>query len=182
MRFELKELQRRTGVPILYVTHDQAEALAMSDRLAVMSGGQIIQMGTPMEIYSHPVSEFVANFIGLMNFLPCSVVSRNGETATVEIAGGLRIPVRDRSGALGRSLLAIRPEDISFTDSGEIPCRIETSHFLGSVIDYRVRVGEESLRVQTAKTECFREDEERYLTIDRATIFPLSKSAERSDQ
>jgi iron(III) transport system ATP-binding protein len=177
MRFELKELQRRTGVPILYVTHDQAEALAISDRLAVMSGGRIIQMGTPAEIYSDPANEFVASFIGIMNFLPCSVVSRNGETATVEIAGGLRIPVHDRSSPLGRALLAIRPEDVSFTDSGQIPCRIEIGHFLGSVIDYRVRIGEESLRVQTAKTQHFREGEERCLRIDRAMIFPLNQTA-----
>ena len=81
MRFELKDLQRRTGIPILYVTHDQTEALAMSDRLAVMNAGRIVQIGTPDEIYSHPADRFVADFIGLMNFVPARIVERSGRIA-----------------------------------------------------------------------------------------------------
>ena len=70
MRFELKDLQRRTGIPILYVTHDQTEALAMSDRLAVMSPAASCRSVLRTEIYSHPADRFVADFIGLMNFVP----------------------------------------------------------------------------------------------------------------
>src|SRR5918999_1560496 len=87
MRFELKDLKRRTAIPILYVTHDQAEALAMSDRLAVMNAGRIMQVGAPAAIYAHPADRFVADFIGIMNFLPGRILSRNGKEAMVEFLG-----------------------------------------------------------------------------------------------
>jgi iron(III) transport system ATP-binding protein len=171
MRFELKELQRRSGIPILYVTHDQAEALAMSDRLAVMHAGRIMQIGSPAEIYGHPTDRFVADFIGLMNFLPCSVVTRDGDTAIVELLGDVRITVSDSAGHRDRCILAVRPEDIGLDRVGPVPCRVEMRSYLGSSIDYRVRVGQEALRVQTPSTASFSEGEQLGLTIHRAMLF-----------
>jgi iron(III) transport system ATP-binding protein len=173
MRFELKELQRRAGIPILYVTHDQAEALGMSDRLAVMNTGQIMQMGTPAEIYAHPTDRFVADFIGLMNFLPCSVVGRDGDSAIVELLDSVRVTVSDPPGHHGRCILAIRPEDIGLDRAGTIPCEVEMRSYLGSLIDYRVRAGQHAVRVQTSSAAAFSEGEHLGLTIHRAMLFSM---------
>src|SRR5947209_8010591 len=91
MREELRNLQRRLGKTSIYVTHDQTEALALSDRIAVLSHGRIEQIGTPSEIYEHPASAFVAEFIGSSNMLPVRIVERGSEVTRVETEGGLRL-------------------------------------------------------------------------------------------
>ena len=178
MRFELKDLQRRTGIPILYVTHDQAEALAMSDRLAVMNAGRIIQIGTPAEIYTRPVDQFVADFIGLMNFLPCRVIERLAGAATVELLGGHRLTVADPGGRDGEAALAARPEDITLGRTGAIRCRVAAKNYLGNLIDYKVVAAGQVLRVQTPNTEVFGEGEDLSLSIQRAILFAADRGSQ----
>lgn len=176
MRFELKDLQRRTGIPILYVTHDQTEALSMSDRLAVMNAGRIIQVGAPTQIYAQPADRFVADFIGLMNFVPGRIVSRRGEETTVEFLGNHRLNVIDRSGLTGECVIAVRPEDIFLSPTGPIRCRVEVRNYSGHLIDYKVRADGAVIRVQTIKTEIYKEGEELGLAVGRAMLFAAGES------
>jgi spermidine/putrescine transport system ATP-binding protein len=126
MQLELKQLNREVGATFVYVTHDQEEALTMSDRIAVMSEGRILQLGTPNEIYERPRSRFVADFIGQTNFLDVEVVGVDGATVEVELAGSGRLRARVPEGIhpAGRMTLAVRPEKISLMEDlpgSEIP-------------------------------------------------------------
>ncbi len=93
MQIELKRIQREVGITFIYVTHDQEEALTMSDRIAVMNDGRVEQIGTPQEIYHSPTSVFVANFIGVANLIPAVVRDPGGADATVMVAGRHAVPV-----------------------------------------------------------------------------------------
>jgi spermidine/putrescine transport system ATP-binding protein len=118
MQLELKGLNREVGATFVYVTHDQEEALTMSDRIAVMSEGHILQVGTPDEIYERPRNRFVADFIGQTNFLEGRFAGINAELAAVEIpgAGTLRGRVPDVTLYSGRVTLAVRPEKVAFAE------------------------------------------------------------------
>jgi spermidine/putrescine transport system ATP-binding protein len=115
MQLELKQLNREVGATFVYVTHDQEEALTMSDRIAVMSEGRILQLGTPGEIYERPRTRFVADFIGQTNFLEVDVVGMDGGLVEVELPGSGSLRARAPEGvqAAGRMTLAVRPEKIS---------------------------------------------------------------------
>ena len=95
MQFELKRIQREVGITFVFVTHDQGEALTMSDRIAVMSDGRVEQIGTPQEIYNSPASLFVAGFIGSANLLPGEVVSSDGDETVVTLTSGSTDPEQD---------------------------------------------------------------------------------------
>jgi iron(III) transport system ATP-binding protein len=158
MRFELKEIQRRIGVTSIYVTHDQAEAMAISDRIAVMSHGKIKQIGKPREIYDSPKDPFTAEFIGLANFFPGKAT---GET-TVCLAGRQELEVAgSRTLNAGADvLLSIRPHNVRISKEGhqtrnELHGVVEKGSYLGDKVDYRVRVGESILRVQAPPGEVF---------------------------
>jgi len=123
MRDELKSLQRRLGKTSIYVTHDQTEALALSDRIAVLSHGRIEQIGTPGEIYEQPATSFVAEFIGSSNLLPARVVGQDGQGTIVETAAGLRLCCGAASGegAEREVSVLLRPERIRVQDPGTGP-------------------------------------------------------------
>ena len=127
------------------------------------------------EIYAQPVDRFVADFIGLMNFVPGRIISRSGEEATVEFLGGHRLNVMDRSGLTGECVVAVRPEDISLSPAGPIRCRVEVSNYSGHLIDYKVRSDGVVLRVQTPKT-IYKEGEELGFNIERAMLFAACPS------
>jgi spermidine/putrescine transport system ATP-binding protein len=115
MQVELKRIQREVGITFVYVTHDQGEALTMSDRIAVMNDGQIEHLGTPREIYEHPRTRFVAGFIGTSNLLSGTVTRMDGDRAVIELGPDERIivPVPDRDVGHGSRLeLTVRPEKI----------------------------------------------------------------------
>lgn len=120
MQIELKRLQTETGITFIFVTHDQEEALTMSDRIGVMSSGKILQIGTPREIYNHPANRFVAGFIGESNFIAARLKSVEGSRAWVELEGGqlLEISASGAPSPTDRVTLAIRPEQILLKAEG----------------------------------------------------------------
>ena len=119
MQIELKRLQSETGVTFIFVTHDQEEALTMSDRIAVMNEGRILQIGGPKDIYDHPAERFVADFIGDTNFLAAEVEAVSGKIATVTLPSGVSVQARAvKGGATGGEVtLAVRPEHANLSTS-----------------------------------------------------------------
>src|SRR6185436_9719142 len=114
MQLELKRIQREVGITFIFVTHDQEEALTMSDRIAVMNVGNVEQIGTPREIYDHPTSVFVAGFIGQANLWPVSLVERSADRSTVSLGGGNVTSACDRDDLVAGqdAVLMVRPERI----------------------------------------------------------------------
>ena len=137
MRTVIKKLQRKLGITTIYVTHDQEEALAISDRIAVMKDGVIMQIGTPTEIYAKPQNPFVAGFIGTSNFLDCTV-RENGEV-TIENELTIRVPLKKPYS--GKATLSARPEQLFFARDG-MPGEVQFSTFLGDFIEYEVRLAD----------------------------------------
>ena len=138
MRTTIKKLQRRLGITTIYVTHDQEEALAISDRIAVMNQGNIMQIGTPEEIYRKPANPFVANFIGVSNFIECEVQYRDGN-GKMDLPGGYTLEIPMRKAYSGSAILSARPEQLFFDETG-IPGKITLSIFLGDFIQYEVEL------------------------------------------
>lgn len=171
MRFELKDLQRKTGIAILYVTHDQVEAMAMSDRVAVMNGGVIIQEGTPYEIYKSPATKFVADFIGTMNFLPCEVVEWRDGCAILRLRNGSVVRINSPEVGRGSYTLAVRPEDLLLNREEGVDCQVDVAIFLGNAVDYRVKLGDDILRVQTSVDNRFEQGEKAKLAVQRGILF-----------
>jgi spermidine/putrescine transport system ATP-binding protein len=118
MQLELKRLQTETAITFIFVTHDQEEALTMSDRIAVMSNGAIRQIGRPREIYDRPADRFVADFIGDTNFLSAEVISITGETARLRLSSGQVVEAHANDGSQGKVTLALRPEHAQLTAEG----------------------------------------------------------------
>ncbi len=148
MRTEIRRIQQQLGITAIYVTHDQSEAMAISDNIILMKKGVIAQMGSPKEIYYHPNSEFVADFIGECNFLKGKIsASRQGE-ADVNVNGVDVTVVTDKSVKPGDDgEIVLRPEAIIIGDTGLLPCKVELSCFMGSYQNYHVRVGDTLVKI-----------------------------------
>ncbi|HLQ93024.1 MAG TPA: ABC transporter ATP-binding protein [Xanthobacteraceae bacterium] len=155
MRTELKELQRRTGITFVYVTHDQAEALALSDHIAVMSAGRVQQFGSPFDVYAHPSNRMVADFMGLVNLVPGTVRAVANGRGTVAVADDLTFDVAAPAGlaAGDRVDVAIRPENIRLEApgaAGGVTAKLTNHVFLGNISEYYVTFPSGPvLRVQT---------------------------------
>ena len=139
MRTTIKKLQRRLGITTVYVTHDQEEALAISDRIAVMNQGNIMQIGKPEEIYRKPANPFVANFIGVSNFIDCSLDGQDPKAAVVKLHDGYSFQMPLRAPYSGDVILSARPEQLFFSEKG-IPGKVNLSVFLGDFIQYEVQL------------------------------------------
>ena len=143
MRYEIKEIQRELGITVVYVTHDQTEAMAMSDRIVVINRGVIQQVGTPQEIYRTPANQFVADFVGRVDFLRGAV--RGGR---IELTG-LGQSLRYDGPCTGEVVVAVRPESLSLARPGEgqLTGSIVNKYYLGDISDLRVDVGGAVIRL-----------------------------------
>jgi spermidine/putrescine transport system ATP-binding protein len=146
MRVELKQLQKRLGMTFVFVTHDQEEALTMSDRVAVINAGRVEQIGTVNEIYYQPATRFVATFIGETNIVEADILSRSAGRVRCRLEGGLELLVKDDPRVRdGKVLLSLRPEKVRLAheDTGGqncFPARISVETFKGAVDDLTIVV------------------------------------------
>lgn len=168
MRFEILSIQKKLGITVVYVTHDQGEAMAMSDRVVVMSKGVVQQVGAPHDIYTNPANKMVADFIGLVNFIP-------GE------AKGDRVFIKDSNVSFanpteitGEATIAVRPENISISaSSGQLEGTMVARFYLGDAVDYRVQCGDNMVRVivKGADVDAYPDGSKVYLDFDRVMVF-----------
>jgi iron(III) transport system ATP-binding protein len=148
MRTEIRRIQQALGITAIYVTHDQSEAMSISDRIIIMNQGVVAQSGKPMEIYYHPNSQFVADFIGEANFLKGRTAGMQGGVCKVEIEGReALVETASPVGAKQDCVIVLRPEAIRIADEGLLPCKVELSCFMGSYQNYHVRVGETLVKI-----------------------------------
>ncbi|MBR2258817.1 MAG: ABC transporter ATP-binding protein [Blautia sp.] len=153
MRFEIKDITKSLGITVVYVTHDQTEAMAMSDRIFLINNGIVQQSGSPEEIYNHPENPFVADFLGKVEFFRGT--AKDGSVHVTDWEAELSYPEMKQTGAVQ---IAIRPENILLEDgkngngdqagsNGGIRGKIERMYYLGDVTDLRIRVGKAEVRV-----------------------------------
>ena len=145
LQVELKEIQRDVGITFVYVTHDQEEALTMSDRIAVMNDGVVEQVAGPEEVYERPATSFVAGFIGVSNLLPGEVVSANGNGAAVRLDSGAVVPLTESTslGTGDRCQAIVRPEKLTVNAEGEsagVTGVLESSAYLGTATQLIARM------------------------------------------
>ena len=186
LRFEIKSLVQRMGITAVYVTHDQAEAMVISDRIAVMDAGNVVQIGNPQDIYKRPANRFVADFIGTMNFMPGEVVEvlddRNTVAVKTEFSEKMICATSDGAAAApGTKVYAsIRPEDVEvFTErprAAENVYRGNIVHkaYLGNFLFFFISVNDTMIRVQVPYNLPQEEGQELYLFLDPKKCMILS--------
>ncbi len=142
MRTEIRRIQQEVGITAIYVTHDQSEAMALSDNIIIMNKGVVAQMGSPQDIYYHPNSEFVADFIGEANFLKGRLERMDGDHAVLNVEGSsARVPAKAGMTQGKEYTVVLRPESAVLADQGGLPCQVTLSCFMGSYQNYHVKVG-----------------------------------------
>jgi spermidine/putrescine transport system ATP-binding protein len=160
MQLELKRIQKQVGITFVYVTHDQEEALTMSDRIAVMNEGHLLQVDTPEKIYEHPNNRFVANFIGETNFINATADSTSEDTLFLKLEDSVVIPAPKTPNInIGdKVVLAVRPEKLAIckeqAEGASIPGKIVETIYIGTDLRYEVQIADEkvlSVREQNSR-------------------------------
>ncbi len=148
MRTEIRRIQQEAGITAIYVTHDQSEAMALSDQIIIMEKGVVAQIGTPQEIYYHPASEFVADFIGEANFMRGPLSHKQGDAGVVTVEGNAVDVVGAANMEEGKECtLVLRPESAVLAEQGQLPCKVIMSCFMGAYQNYHVMVGNTLMKI-----------------------------------
>jgi len=174
MRNEIHKIQRKVGITSIYVTHDQSEAMSLSDKIIIMRAGNIEQIGTPQEIYAKPANAFVADFIGVANVVPAKIIAGTNEATTVELLGlPYTIPAHCKLAIGSECKIVLRPEALAIGNQGEFPVQVDSSLFMGEFQEYVVTNSGVSLQVKDynpAHKKVFTAGEQAFLTIEKASM------------
>jgi ABC-type sugar transport system ATPase subunit len=181
MRFELLALQRRLGRTSIYVTHDQAEAMVMSDRIILMHRGRIVQESSPRDLYERPASRFAAEFVGSANLLEAQIVAVHGQGRfTIRLTGGIELQAHAsvagwRPEQDGAALVCIRPENITLAADG-IAAVVTRVNYLGATQTCEMSAGGLMLRADLPSHTPVTEGAEMHLQIDPACVVLVPKN------
>ncbi|NEK32552.1 ABC transporter ATP-binding protein [Rhizobium leguminosarum] len=180
MRIFIRDLQRRVGITTVYVTHDQAEAMTMSDRVVVMFSGRIAQIGTPSDIYERPANLEVAEFVGQVNIVRGKVGKAAGRTVVSTVFG--EVEVADDYADDTELVLALRPEAVELlpisSKGAGVPGKVLSSYYSGSLVDYRLQLADGAVvNVQTFPRIRFADGEEVLLRAPSDRFWPLGSAA-----
>lgn len=177
MRTEIRKIQKRLGITAIYVTHDQAEAMSLSDEIILMNKGKIAQKGTPQNIYYKPNSEFVADFIGEVNFLEGIVKSTENDKAVVMVDGAVIEAESYEAIKVGDSCkIVLRPESVTLQDEGKIPCEVILSTFMGAYQYYQVMVGNSMVKIteyNPKSRKIYEAGDKAFLSFDNSNLHIL---------
>ncbi|MCR5671781.1 MAG: ABC transporter ATP-binding protein [Butyrivibrio sp.] len=172
MRTEIRRIQQEAGITAVYVTHDQSEAMAISDKVIIMNKGIVEQVATPQEAYYYPNNKFVADFIGECNFLKAKVTGQD----MVEI-GGTAVKCATGSLAAGADCdVVLRPEGATLSDVGAIKGVIDYSCFMGAYQDYHIRIGDSLIKIQDynpKNKKIYKVGDTVYLNFEDNTLYAL---------
>ncbi len=170
MRTEIRKIQKKVGITAIYVTHDQSEAMSLSDRVIIMRGGVIEQVGTPADVYYRPSSEFVADFIGLANFIDGKIAANRNGAAEVSVLDRIvSVPYSGTKQTGAACRFVVRPEAVQVAERGIFPCKVLFSTFMGAYQDYVVELAGSTLKVHDfnpRNRRVFNESEAAFLNID----------------
>ena len=150
MRYEIKEITKKLKITVIYVTHDQIEAMTMSDRIVLINKGEVQQVAPPQEIYSKPKNMFVANFVGKVDFIKGKV---EGSKILLDNSNGQTLP--NKSSFKGNVVVAIRPENAILSDDGEITGKVYSKFYLGDCNDLRVEIGNGNILRMIARASTY---------------------------
>ena len=177
MRTEIRKIQQKVGITAIYVTHDQSEAMSISDKIIIMSKGKVEQIGTPREIYYHPKSRFVADFIGEANFLKAKVKSAQGEKAVIDVIGEeIEVNNYGEKVAGDDASLVLRPEAVVLSEKGLLEGTVILSTFMGSYLYYQVMLGVMEIQItdyNPVNRRIYEVGEKAYLDFDPHGVYIL---------
>ena len=177
MRTEIRRIQQEVGITAIYVTHDQSEAMALSDRIIIMRSGVVEQIGSPQEIYYHPVNEFVADFIGEANFLKGRLEALENGRARINVSGDICHAAQVPGMEVGKDYtIVLRPEAASLAEEGGLPCEVVLSCFMGSYQNYHVKVGDTLVKLTDPNPKnkrVYRVGEKCHLVFDPENVHVL---------
>ena len=179
MRTEIRKIQQKVGITAIYVTHDQSEAMAISDQIIIMNKGKIMQIGTPREIYFNPANSFVADFIGEANFLEGEIESVENGKAHVKVNDTvLTVPTTETFDNGQKCKLVLRPESVVLEDEGELPCEVLLSTFMGAYQYYQVISGDSMVKIteyNPKQRKVYSPGEKVYLKFDSNDLHLLAE-------